>query len=468
MRVVLFLVLSAGLLGCQNRTPPLPSAKGDMGPPPPPPAERPKYYPLDQLVELPPAEREKVVAEHRYYSPQDEPSLAVYREAVVPLLVARFHSPNAEVRADVMSHLHMRIWPEIDPAGREAVLDQMVGRLPAERLPDAVSRESFFLDRVVTIEPLMTALVGAVADPHDSVRGNAVAALALLGPRAAGVVPRLVELTGGESGGARLAAAEALWWVGRHPAVGEALAAEVRAGDADRRRAAVALTVALTDGYDNRASFDGSAVAPHRRVCAEAAAEFPRLRFHDNGLTDAQRRDFILSPGKHLLVTDGEAAGLLTGGENALFRALLDAPGNAVERSRAGELLARAPAAVYAELDKDGGPAEAHRPTLAAAAAWLIRTRTDQPDRLRAMDAVAKIGPAAVDAVPALVDALGATDGRVRRRAAEVLGKLGPAAKAAIPALVKALKDDDLDARYAAGQALKAIDPETAKKALIP
>jgi len=80
------------------------------------------------------------------------------------------------------------------------------------------------------------------------------------------------------------------------------------------------------------------------------------------------------------------------------------------------------------------------------------------------LQALGKLGPAARQAVPALMkvlqdhvmhDYLGA-----RRGAAESLGKIGPEARAAIPALIKALKDENWTLRSAAAEALGEIGPD--------
>lgn len=68
------------------------------------------------------------------------------------------------------------------------------------------------------------------------------------------------------------------------------------------------------------------------------------------------------------------------------------------------------------------------------------------------------LGPAAKDAVPALVEALKDNDSAVRSYAASTLGKIGPAARDAVPAL-KALSENDPnpDVRGVAATALLAI-----------
>jgi len=66
-------------------------------------------------------------------------------------------------------------------------------------------------------------------------------------------------------------------------------------------------------------------------------------------------------------------------------------------------------------------------------------------------------------AVPALIEALAATNVESRRRAARALADMGPDAREAVPALTKALDDKAL--APTAADALKKIDREAAAKA---
>ncbi len=77
----------------------------------------------------------------------------------------------------------------------------------------------------------------------------------------------------------------------------------------------------------------------------------------------------------------------------------------------------------------------------------------DKEVRFNAAYAVGKIGPAAKEAVPALIAAL---KDEYRWVAASALGKIGPAA---VPALIAALKDEDGSVRVSAAFALGWIGP---------
>ena len=75
--------------------------------------------------------------------------------------------------------------------------------------------------------------------------------------------------------------------------------------------------------------------------------------------------------------------------------------------------------------------------------------------------ALGQIGPAAAEAVPALIKVLGDAERVVRGRAAEALGKIGPAAAEAVPALIKVL--GDAECRPDAAEALGKIGPAAAE-----
>ena len=87
-------------------------------------------------------------------------------------------------------------------------------------------------------------------------------------------------------------------------------------------------------------------------------------------------------------------------------------------------------------------------------------------NRRGAVFALGQIGPAAKDAVPALIEALKDKDGKARVYAASALAKIDPASKDAVPALIGALKDKDGVVRSAAASALCGIRPLS--KDLVP
>ncbi len=79
----------------------------------------------------------------------------------------------------------------------------------------------------------------------------------------------------------------------------------------------------------------------------------------------------------------------------------------------------------------------------------------DLSERRHAVQALRRFGPAAADAVPALIETLGDEKTWMRNDAVIALGKIGPAAEAAIPALT-VLQDEGVH-EYYVNQALKEI-----------
>src|SRR5205823_299713 len=89
--------------------------------------------------------------------------------------------------------------------------------------------------------------------------------------------------------------------------------------------------------------------------------------------------------------------------------------------------------------------------------------KTEREVRWNAALALGEIGPAARDAVPALIAALKAKDDSDSWAAAAALGGIGPAAKAAVPALHKLVKERQC---VASAKALGRIGP--AARAAVP
>jgi HEAT repeat protein len=101
-------------------------------------------------------------------------------------------------------------------------------------------------------------------------------------------------------------------------------------------------------------------------------------------------------------------------------------------------------------LGNMGDRARAAVPALARA---LTRERTNAV----VSGALARIGPAAAQAVPVLLEALRSPDADRRWRAARTLGRIGPAAEAAVEPLAQALTDENGAVRQHAARALGRI-----------
>ena len=88
----------------------------------------------------------------------------------------------------------------------------------------------------------------------------------------------------------------------------------------------------------------------------------------------------------------------------------------------------------------------------------------DNATRYSAASAASKLGPDAVEAIPALIELLQHWDTMTRAAAAGALGKIGlnykKEVEPAVPALREALKDRESIVRRAAATALQDIDPD--------
>lgn len=110
-----------------------------------------------------------------------------------------------------------------------------------------------------------------------------------------------------------------------------------------------------------------------------------------------------------------------------------------------------------------GPPAKAAIPALSK----VLRAKENDWLLDFAIDAFAKIGVEDKEVLPILIQAL-EPGNECHSSAAKALGEIGPAAKQAVPALLKLLSDKDPAVRKTVGEALKKIDPAAAKKAGVP
>lgn len=100
-----------------------------------------------------------------------------------------------------------------------------------------------------------------------------------------------------------------------------------------------------------------------------------------------------------------------------------------------------------------------------AAVPELSKALADQHLQIPAAVALARIGPAAKGALPALMSALKSDNPEFHREAHFALAALGPEAAAAVPSLIKCLEGDDPEAKYSAAYALGKVGP-AAKSAI--
>jgi HEAT repeat protein len=80
---------------------------------------------------------------------------------------------------------------------------------------------------------------------------------------------------------------------------------------------------------------------------------------------------------------------------------------------------------------------------------------------------VVELPQARFNPVPGLIEALGDKDPRLRQRAAEELAKSGPYAQEAMPALKKAMQDEDRGVREAVANTLKNIENQAVARAAV-
>jgi HEAT repeat protein len=126
-----------------------------------------------------------------------------------------------------------------------------------------------------------------------------------------------------------------------------------------------------------------------------------------------------------------------------------------------------------AELLGRIGPVGDHTKHVVTALGDAVKTKAggNVSQRRAAARALEKFGPAARDAVPALIEMLKDKDILVREQAAETLGKLPrDIARPAVPALKEVAESwtTDVGVRHKAMEALKQIDPDALLPVLPP
>jgi hypothetical protein len=120
-------------------------------------------------------------------------------------------------------------------------------------------------------------------------------------------------------------------------------------------------------------------------------------------------------------------------------------------------------------LTRAGASAEGAVPVLTAAVK-KPENRSINPAfhlsiRQQSIQALGKIGPAAKDAIPPLIEALNDKDNQTRSRAVTALGSIGADAMIAVPMLIVLLKEKDEMIQELAATALVKISPKDAAKA---
>jgi HEAT repeat protein len=263
--------------------------------------------------------------------------------------------------------------------------------------------------------------------------------------------------------------------------------------DAAVRRATVIDLATQKEKSEPSAEF-GKALSPHlvdrltdddRAVCLHAALAWVRLNPYaavperDVPILSAVFLDALANSSAHIRAR--AAAGLAKVNPDArtvlgpLVKLLSDSdedvrgaaaralgevkPGSAVVPSLVGALKdrsARVRGAAANSLSRVGGPAKAAVPALIAA--------LKDPDQWVRRQSAYTLGDIRTDpdaSLPALIEAL--KDTTIQETASIALARYGPAAKAAIPALCQVAKSDEKYTRYHALGALVKIEPDGAK-----
>jgi putative transposase len=269
------------------------------------------------------------------------------------------------------------------------------------------------------------ALTGAMASDSEWLRTAAAKALGTMGPAAAEAVPALLGAMASESAKLRIAALKALGSIG--PAAGEAIPAVVACLEGDESWVLRGLAAKTLGEIGRKAAYR---VVP-ALVAALADVDYPVRSDAAEALGRLGRGAATAAPALlRAMLEDGEgwvrskAAEALPSlgpdGASILIRAFEDSSLSRYDRARLAGVLSRM------------GP-------VSGVVGALTRAVRDPDLRPAAIEGLARLGPEAVEAAPALIDALSDESYSVRDLAAKALGKIGPGARAAVPALIEQL-----------------------------
>jgi HEAT repeat protein len=153
----------------------------------------------------------------------------------------------------------------------------------------------------------------------------------------------------------------------------------------------------------------------------------------------------------HVRVAAVEALGQVGPGAHAAVPALVMALTDQEETVRTAAL------AALKQIDPQWTQSEGARAVVPRLVAALKNGGASE--KTDAAVVLGQIGPGAQAAVPGLVAALAAREKAVRTAAVQALGQIGPGAQAAVPALVERLMDQDVVMRMGAAKALGQIEP---------
>lgn len=384
-----------------------------------------------------------------------DPDPSVRREAIDAVRKIR---PGPQVTVPLM----VKVLQNADDAARiraiAALADQgkaaVPGLIEALKHPQARYWACLTLHEIgPEARPAVPALIPLLADDLPDVRREAILVLAAIGPAAEPAIPQLAAALNNQLD--RVPATYALGRIGKVPDDVQATIQRNLTAE-DRMLGAVSLwTLAKLHPDDENQvrqaveTLAGQLINKDRRI-RSAAAQL---------LVDLNPPARISQPIFKKVMDDADAETLdtvldaLAGqGERVLPR-LIEAMNNKGARLRVAAILARI------------GPKA--KPAVPA----LIEAIQDEraTTRNEVLFALAAIGPDAQEALPAVTRALKDEDPNVRYSACYALGRMGPSAKAAKPELQKCLDSDDEFLAMAGAWSLAQIDPacpETAPKSV--
>jgi len=385
---------------------------------------------------------------------------AVVRRAALRAL-QRLNPPQEKVMPLVLKILEQGDASVIAPA-LETLAEQGEAALP--RLCQALQNDQACYWACLALAelgpkagPAVPHLKPLLAHQDPEVRMQALAALGEIGPAAQPLVPEVIAALQDEAGGVRYAAAFALGRIGTSPEAKAALEETLKQDDAFLR-----MVSAWAIARNN----------PDDRAAVERAVELILQAFKSQ---DVHLRRAAARVAVDVEVPVEKVAPLLVA---ALRDQDAEVVGNAIEAlSQLGpkalrqinEVLDNRELRPYAIrlIQRMGAKAESAVPALVRLLGEPAEAEEEVMFKQEVQFALAAIGPAAADAVPALVGSLRSAQDPIRASAAFALGKIGPAARAAVPFLRENLRSGNPIVRLACVRALLQIQPGEARLAAV-
>jgi len=328
---------------------------------------------------------------------------------------------NIRPSPEVVIHLFSKLLREAEPEVRLYAMDAMAreGKTVVPPLIEALGHEEvcYWACLVLAeIGPDAEAAVPALAklarsDQRPEVRREAVLALAAIGPKAASAVPALIDVVSEDEVNA-LPGVFALGAIGPPAKTGEVKVRELAEGE---NVPLILQTLSLwTLARMNPDDDQLVRRAVPRLIDALKSAEPAVRTAAARALIDLDPDPEIVRPLVEKVVADADTE---------VIEDIMDA---------------------VAGLGEDAVPP-------------LIEALEHEEVRGLVAATIARIGPAAKAAVPALIEALSDENPRIRNEVLFAIAAIGPEAKEAVPMVAKLLNDPEMDVRYGACYALGKI-----------